>query len=62
MATDPMLCAVWRCGMHFRANAWLEQGDLATLREWLPAIEQARVKTWARCTCALYDRIVAALA
>lgn len=55
-------CPVVRCGMHYRASAWLEQGEVETLKDWLPAIEYARGKTWRGCTCQLYERIKAAVA
>jgi hypothetical protein len=55
-------CPVIRCGMHYRAAAWLDVGDVATLKDWMPAIEYARVKTWRGCTCQLYERIKAAVA
>jgi hypothetical protein len=54
-------CPVVRCGMHYRASAWLAQGEFETLKDWLPAIEYARGKTWRGCTCQLYERIKAAV-
>lgn len=49
------------CGWHWRAEAALEAGNVAFLREQMDVIEVLHLRAWRQCRCQLYERIVAAV-
>ncbi len=55
------LCPV-RCGMHWRAGIWLDEGRIEFLQEFAPVFDRMRATNWLHCTCDMYARVQAALA